>query len=55
MSMRVSRQSEHYASDQSLDQSIQAEAHRVAAESFSFGHLLSGPSIGRQGSDPLDL
>lgn len=53
--MRIARQSEYYSSEQSLEQSVQAEAHRVAAESFSFGHLLSGPGIGRQGDDPQEV
>lgn len=54
--MKVARQSEYYGgSEQALDQSIQAEAHRVAAESFSFGHLLDAPGIGRVGDDPYQV
>lgn len=54
--MRISRQSEYYGgSEEALSQTLQAEAHKAAAESFSFGHLLSGPGIGRQGEDPREL
>lgn len=56
MTRRVSRQSEYYGgSEEALGQSIQAEAHRVASESFSFGHLLNAPGIGRQGDDPREV
>lgn len=56
MVARVSRQSEYYGgSEEALSQSMQAEAHRVASESFSFQHLLNAPGIGRQGNDPLDV
>lgn len=55
MAPRITRQSEHYGgSEQALNQTLQAEAHQRTAESFTFGHLLSAPGIGRQGDDPRE-
>lgn len=54
--MKVARQSEYYGgSEEALAHSMQAQAHRVASESFSFGHLLDAPGIGRVGDDPYQV
>lgn len=56
MAGRISRQSEYYGgSQEALDHTIQVEAHRRTAGTFSFGHLLESPGIGRQGIDPQEV
>ena len=59
MAPRVSRQSEYYGSEESNKQTARTEvqlshADRAARKGGVPAHLLDGPGIGRQGSDPAD-